>query len=202
MASEPKKDAAASPSGEQVPVSYAEKAMSSLLRLHDELVEEKERRIDLYRRLMDREQQLAEVRAYVQLLENEIGRLGDASNAAALPARSTQIPALPGVATSPGAEVATAHELAAEAAQVEEPADAHAATDASARAHDPAHGRARAEALDPVHAMAHQAALLTANEAVEALEIDEGEPVADVHVAGPAPVVAWVPSNSGRGGRR
>lgn len=55
-----------------VPVAYAEKTMSSLLRLHEELVEEKERRIDLYRRLMDREQELAELRAYVRLLEGEV----------------------------------------------------------------------------------------------------------------------------------
>ncbi|WP_373045102.1 hypothetical protein [Vulgatibacter sp.] len=59
-----------------VPSSYAEKAMSSLLRLHEDLVEEKERRIDLYRRLMEREQSLAEMRAYVKLLEVELARRG------------------------------------------------------------------------------------------------------------------------------
>jgi len=57
-----------------VPVAYAEKTMSTLLRLHEELVEEKERRIDLYRRLLDREQELAELRAYVRLLEAELAR--------------------------------------------------------------------------------------------------------------------------------
>lgn len=57
-----------------VPLAYAEKTMSSLLRLHEDLVEEKERRIDLYRRLMDREQQLAELKAYVRLLEAEKAR--------------------------------------------------------------------------------------------------------------------------------
>lgn len=57
-----------------VPVAYAEKTMSTLLRLHEDLVEEKERRIDLYRRLMDREQELAELRAYVRLLESELAR--------------------------------------------------------------------------------------------------------------------------------
>ena len=59
-----------------VPASYAEKAMSSLLRLHEDLVEEKEKRIDLYRRLMEREQSLAEFRAYVKLLEGELARRG------------------------------------------------------------------------------------------------------------------------------
>jgi len=75
MANE-KKDEETSRSQEQVPASYAEKAMSSLLRLHDDLVEEKEKRIDLYRRLMEREQELAEVRSYVQLLESELARQG------------------------------------------------------------------------------------------------------------------------------
>ncbi|HEY0839778.1 MAG TPA: hypothetical protein VGD74_06295 [Vulgatibacter sp.] len=159
MASDTKKDAAASPSGEQVPVSYAEKAMSSLLRLHDELVEEKERRIDLYRRLMDREQQLAEVRAYVQLLESELGRLGGATDVApALTPRAQPAPALPRPARDPAQEAA--------------------------------------------HAMAHDAALAAAFEPVDALEIDEEEPVAATHVPGPSPVVAWVPSNAAKGGRR
>lgn len=67
---------AASGSESMVPASYAEKAMSSLLRLHEDLVEEKERRIDLYRRLMEREQSLAEMRAYVKLLEGELARRG------------------------------------------------------------------------------------------------------------------------------
>lgn len=58
-----------------MPVAYAEKTMHSLLRLHEDLMEEKERRIDLYRRLMDREQELAELRAYVRLLEGEMKRV-------------------------------------------------------------------------------------------------------------------------------
>ena len=69
-------DRPAAKSESLVPASYAEKAMSSLLRLHEDLVEEKERRIDLYRRLMEREQSLAEVRAYVKLLESELARRG------------------------------------------------------------------------------------------------------------------------------
>jgi hypothetical protein len=52
-----------------VPVQYAEKAMASLLQMHAELSQEKERRIDLYRRLMEKEQALAELRSYVKLLE-------------------------------------------------------------------------------------------------------------------------------------
>jgi len=139
MASEPKNDGAQARPDEQVPVSYAEKAMSSLLRLHDELVEEKERRIDLYRRLMDREQQLAEVRAYVQLLESELSRIGAAPNVA-LPAVTRDVPALP--------------------------------------------------------------TAVPATEAAEAFAIDEGEPVEVAAAAGPAPIVAWVPANAGKGGRR
>lgn len=57
-----------------VPVAYAEKTMNTLLRLHEDLVEEKERRIDLHRRLLEREQELAELRAYVNLLEAELAR--------------------------------------------------------------------------------------------------------------------------------
>lgn len=73
---DPKNEDEKERSEQQVPATYAEKAMSSLLRLHDELVEEKEKRIDLYRRLMDREQQLAELRSYVHLLEGELSRQG------------------------------------------------------------------------------------------------------------------------------
>lgn len=57
-----------------VPASYAEKAMASLLQLHGEVLEEKERRVDLYRRLMEREQSVAELRMYVQLLEERLAR--------------------------------------------------------------------------------------------------------------------------------
>lgn len=74
-----------------VPVAYAEKTMSTLLRLHEDLVEEKERRIDLYRRLMDREQELAELRAYVRLLEAELARRGDEAPSAT-PAEGTRRP--------------------------------------------------------------------------------------------------------------
>ncbi len=57
-----------------VPAGYAEKAMASLMQLHSELMDEKERRVDLYRRLMDREQALAELRMYVKLLEEKLGK--------------------------------------------------------------------------------------------------------------------------------
>ncbi|WP_157370455.1 hypothetical protein [Vulgatibacter incomptus] len=116
--------------------------MSSLLRLHDELVEEKERRIDLYRRLMDREQQLAELRAYVQLLEAEASR-------------QASVPRLP------------APEAPASPRRLEAPA--------------------------PVRALADEAPA----EVAEAADSREPEP-APVP-GGPAPTVAWIPANAGRG---
>src|SRR5713101_9588030 len=59
-------------SSAMVPIGYAEKAMASLMQLHSELMDEKERRVDLYRRLMDKEQVVAELRMYVQLLEEKL----------------------------------------------------------------------------------------------------------------------------------
>lgn len=56
-----------------VPAAFAEKTMASLMQLHGELMEEKERRVDLYHRLMEKEQSLAELRMYVQLLEDRLG---------------------------------------------------------------------------------------------------------------------------------
>lgn len=55
-----------------IPSGYAEKAMASLMQLHSELMDEKERRVDLYRRLMERDQVVAELRAYVKLLEAKL----------------------------------------------------------------------------------------------------------------------------------
>jgi hypothetical protein len=55
-----------------VPASYAEKAMASLMQLHSELMDEKERRVDLFRRLMEREQALAELKMYVKMLEEKV----------------------------------------------------------------------------------------------------------------------------------
>ncbi len=54
-----------------VPASYAEKAMASLMQLHSELMDEKERRVELFRRLMEKEQALAELKMYVKLLEEK-----------------------------------------------------------------------------------------------------------------------------------
>ena len=55
-----------------VPASFAEKAMASLMQLHTELMDEKERRVDLFRRLMEREQALAELKMYVKMLEEKV----------------------------------------------------------------------------------------------------------------------------------
>ncbi|MDP1915188.1 MAG: hypothetical protein Q8L14_03000 [Myxococcales bacterium] len=56
-----------------VPASYAEKAMASLMQLHGELMDEKERRVELFRRLMEKEQALAELKMYVKILEERAG---------------------------------------------------------------------------------------------------------------------------------
>ena len=55
-----------------VPAGYAEKAMASLMQLHSELMDEKEKRVELFRRLMEREQALAELKMYVKLLEEKM----------------------------------------------------------------------------------------------------------------------------------
>jgi hypothetical protein len=55
-----------------VPAGYAEKAMASLMQLHSELMDEKERRVELFRRLMEREQALAELKVYVKILEERV----------------------------------------------------------------------------------------------------------------------------------
>lgn len=52
-----------------VPAAYAEKAMASIMQLHGELMDEKEKRVELFRRLMEKEQALAELKMYVKLLE-------------------------------------------------------------------------------------------------------------------------------------
>lgn len=57
-----------------VPAGYAEKAMATLLQLHTEIMDEKERRVDLYRRLMEKEQSVAELKMYVKLLEERLGQ--------------------------------------------------------------------------------------------------------------------------------
>ncbi len=60
---------------ELVPSGYAEKSMASLMQLHSELMDEKERRVELYRRLMEKEQAVSELRSYVKLLEARLSRL-------------------------------------------------------------------------------------------------------------------------------
>ena len=57
-----------------VPGDFAEKAMASLMQMHTELMDEKERRVELYRKLMEREQALAELRMYVKMLEEQKAR--------------------------------------------------------------------------------------------------------------------------------
>ena len=63
----------AAPASLPVPASYAEKAMASLMQLHGELMDEKERRVELFRRLMEKEQALAELKMYVKILEERAG---------------------------------------------------------------------------------------------------------------------------------
>ena len=46
---------ASAPTAQMVPGDFAEKAMASLMSLHSELMDEKERRVELYRKLMERE---------------------------------------------------------------------------------------------------------------------------------------------------
>ena len=55
-----------------VPADFAEKAMASLMQMHTELMDEKERRVELFRKLMEREQVVAELRMYVKLLEEKL----------------------------------------------------------------------------------------------------------------------------------
>ncbi|MEN9799595.1 MAG: hypothetical protein RL653_3292 [Pseudomonadota bacterium] len=62
------------PDASPVPVSYAEKTMASLLQLHTELMEEKERRVELYRRLVEKDEALAELRYQVKILEDRLRR--------------------------------------------------------------------------------------------------------------------------------
>lgn len=103
-----------------MPAAYAEKTMHSLLRLHEELMEEKERRIDLYRRLMTREQELAELRAYVRLLEAEVAK-DEGVPAAATPAGRASAPVEPPPRTPPAAPRAPAAERQAPAMEQEAP---------------------------------------------------------------------------------
>ena len=62
-----------------VPADYAEKTMSSLMSLHEDLMAEKERALDVTRRLMAAQQDRAELESYVRLLEVELQRRGGPS---------------------------------------------------------------------------------------------------------------------------
>ena len=79
-------------SAQLVPASYAEKAMASLMQLHSELMDEKEKRVDLFRRLMEREQALAELKMYVKMLEEKVS---DASLSVATSQRAAPVVAPP-----------------------------------------------------------------------------------------------------------
>ena len=63
---------ASAPTAQMVPGDFAEKAMASLMSMHTELMDEKERRVELYRKLMEREQTVAELRMYIRLLEEKV----------------------------------------------------------------------------------------------------------------------------------
>jgi hypothetical protein len=60
------------PAAHMIPGDFAEKAMASLMSLHSELMDEKERRVELYRKLMEREQTVAELRMYIRVLEEKL----------------------------------------------------------------------------------------------------------------------------------
>ncbi|RMG17039.1 MAG: hypothetical protein D6729_09745, partial [Deltaproteobacteria bacterium] len=74
-----------------VPADYAEKAMNSLMALHQDLMAEKERIVELKGRLLEERQARVELEAYVALLEAELRRRGGPD----LRARRTQAPAGP-----------------------------------------------------------------------------------------------------------
>ena len=57
---------------QMVPGDFAEKVMASLMQMHSELMDEKERRVELFRKLMEREQTVAELRMYVKMLEEKL----------------------------------------------------------------------------------------------------------------------------------
>jgi hypothetical protein len=86
-----------------IPGRFAERALNSLMNLHNELMAEKESRLDLYRKLMEREQAVAELKSLVRLLEGEL-----ATATRALPAPVPQPPAAPVAAPPPVERVAAA----------------------------------------------------------------------------------------------
>jgi hypothetical protein len=86
-----------------VPASYAEKAMASIMQLHTELMDEKERRVDLFRKLMEREQALAELKMYMKVLEEELARSRAQGPTAAVVARPAEQAPTPQPVSAPPA---------------------------------------------------------------------------------------------------
>ena len=77
---------ASAPTAQMVPGDFAEKAMASLMSLHSELMDEKERRVELYRKLMEREQTVAELRMYIRVLEEKLEPKAEVARPAPAPA--------------------------------------------------------------------------------------------------------------------
>lgn len=101
--------------GQLVPVGFAEKAMASLMQLHTELVDEKEKRVALYRTLMEKEQTLAELAMYVRILEERLGALPQPPTHSVAPPRPPAVPEVPKQQVAPkrasSAAPAPAHPL-------------------------------------------------------------------------------------------
>ena len=84
-----------------VPMYYAERSMATIMQLHDELMAEKERCVDLHRRLLTREQAYAELEYYVRILEAKMeGRYPEAPR----PERLAQVRPIRPVAPVPEPE--------------------------------------------------------------------------------------------------
>lgn len=111
------------PGAALVPAGFAEKAMASLMQLHGELMDEKERRVDLYRRLMEKEQLVSELRMYIRSLEEKLGE-APSDTARAVPAHPVSA-ATPGHFTTSRAP--RSHPQSAEAPAVSGPLSASGA---------------------------------------------------------------------------
>ncbi len=118
-----------------VPAGYAEKAMASLMQLHSELMDEKEKRVELFRCLMEKEQALAELKMYVKLLEEKA-----VAAVAPAPREPLRVAARPSIPSSPPfvpfvartrTEAATRHSVS-----VTSGADLRPRTDAAVRSVD------------------------------------------------------------------
>jgi hypothetical protein len=78
-----------------VPEGYAQKAMASLMQLHSELMGEKERRVELFRQLMQKEQAIAELKMYVKMLEERLEKKAPARPPQVRPAQPKPPPPPP-----------------------------------------------------------------------------------------------------------